>query len=107
MAFEFIGFTHSTFAFQQEAAIHKSEIKGAWVKPGTLIAFLQKGLQYTEVEAHINEVGLNNHRMNLIIRILTPSLLFICRMVAKRDVMPHSLSSRHISVLHYQMSLMI
>ncbi|TPX35648.1 hypothetical protein SmJEL517_g01965 [Synchytrium microbalum] len=51
------GFTHSTFSFQQEAAIQKSEIKGALVRPGTLIAFLQKGLQYTEVETHINEDG--------------------------------------------------
>ncbi|TPX52511.1 hypothetical protein SeMB42_g01369 [Synchytrium endobioticum] len=51
------GFVHSTFTFYQEAAIPKLEIKGALVKPGTLIAFLQKGLQYTEVETHINEDG--------------------------------------------------
>ncbi|KAI8847700.1 WD40-repeat-containing domain protein [Chytridium lagenaria] len=73
------GFTHSTFAFQQEAAIHtreyhnhyagnhsahavpnhhrQDEIRGSRVPPGALIAFLQKGLQYLEVELHANEDG--------------------------------------------------
>ncbi|KAJ3085296.1 hypothetical protein HK102_000131 [Quaeritorhiza haematococci] len=51
------GFTHSTFAFQQECAIHNFNIKGSTVKPGALINLIQKGLQYLEVETHVNEDG--------------------------------------------------
>ncbi|KAJ3297569.1 hypothetical protein HK104_000367 [Borealophlyctis nickersoniae] len=51
------GFTHSSFAFQAESAIHKTEIKGANVRPGAMISLLQKGLQYIEVETHTNEDG--------------------------------------------------
>lgn len=50
------GFSHSTFAFQHETAIHRAEVKGSHVKPGALITLLQKGLQYMEVETHIKEV---------------------------------------------------
>ncbi|KAH6599203.1 hypothetical protein BASA50_003231 [Batrachochytrium salamandrivorans] len=51
------GFSHSTFSFQHETAIHRAEIKGSSVRPGALISLLQKGLQYLEVETHIQENG--------------------------------------------------
>ncbi|KAJ3026959.1 UNVERIFIED_CONTAM: hypothetical protein HDU68_004747 [Siphonaria sp. JEL0065] len=71
------GFTHASFAFAQEAAVHTrdylhhhlalpsaypslrrpDDIRGARVPPGQLVAFLQKGLLYTEVEAHTREDG--------------------------------------------------
>ncbi|EGF81033.1 hypothetical protein BATDEDRAFT_35019 [Batrachochytrium dendrobatidis JAM81] len=51
------GFTHSTFSFQHETAIHRAEVKGSSVRPGALISLLQKGLQYLEVETHIQENG--------------------------------------------------
>jgi transducin (beta)-like 1 len=50
------GFTHSTFAFQYETAIHRSELKVNNVRPGALISLLQKGLLYSEVETHLNTV---------------------------------------------------
>lgn len=50
------GFSHSTFAFQYETAIHRADIKGAGVKPGALIRLLQKGLQFVEVETHLKQV---------------------------------------------------
>ncbi|KAI9366787.1 WD40-repeat-containing domain protein [Zopfochytrium polystomum] len=63
------GFTHTTFAFQQESGIyprslhpHNSQTIGHdsrryKVPPGALINFLQKGLHYIEVETHTNEDG--------------------------------------------------
>ncbi|KAJ3124293.1 hypothetical protein HK100_011293 [Physocladia obscura] len=75
------GFTHSSFAFANEAAVHTRDylrhhhaagqppaqllpsmlapdaVKSARVQPGALIAFLQKGLLYQEVETHTLEDG--------------------------------------------------
>jgi len=44
--------------FQHETHIlQNSNIKTENVKPGALIHYLQKGLLYTEVEYHANEVN--------------------------------------------------
>ncbi|KAL2926740.1 WD40 repeat-containing protein HOS15, partial [Bienertia sinuspersici] len=48
------GFTHSAFALGYEAAINKCPIDGNLVPPGALITFVQKGLQYLEMEANLN-----------------------------------------------------
>ncbi|KAL5556861.1 hypothetical protein UlMin_039097 [Ulmus minor] len=48
------GFTHSAFALGYEAGINKSPIDGNMVPPGTLITFVQKGLQYLEMEANLS-----------------------------------------------------
>ena len=50
------GFSHSAFAFGTESSVSRSGISGADVPPGALITFLQKGLQYLELEANLNEV---------------------------------------------------
>ncbi|KAF9326397.1 hypothetical protein BG006_010163 [Podila minutissima] len=51
------GFVHTGFAFQNETHIHKSELKNANVQQGALVNILQKGLQYTDLELHVNEDG--------------------------------------------------
>ncbi|KAI8819605.1 WD40-repeat-containing domain protein [Fimicolochytrium jonesii] len=51
------GFTHSTFAFQQESSLYRRNIRGSHIRPGALINLLQKGLQYAEIELHVNEDG--------------------------------------------------
>ncbi|KAJ3318382.1 hypothetical protein HDV06_000511 [Boothiomyces sp. JEL0866] len=51
------GFTHTSFAFQYETAIHMAEIKQGSVSPGALITLLQKGLLFSQVETHLNEDG--------------------------------------------------
>ncbi|KAK4260129.1 hypothetical protein QN277_003286 [Acacia crassicarpa] len=48
------GFTHSAFAFGYEAGINKCPIDGNLVPPGALITFVQKGLQYLEMEANLS-----------------------------------------------------
>ena len=50
------GFTHSAFTFSYESFIHKSNINSNDVPPGALISFVQKGLQYLEMEANVSEV---------------------------------------------------
>lgn len=34
----------------------KANLNAADVPPGALVSFVQKGLQYAEIEAHVNEV---------------------------------------------------
>lgn len=48
---------HSAYAFGHESLVAKSNIDSKQVPPGALISFIQKGLQYVEMEAHINEDG--------------------------------------------------
>ncbi|KAG7993554.1 hypothetical protein I3843_01G009600 [Carya illinoinensis] len=48
------GFTHSAFALGYEASINKCPIDGNLVPPGALITFVQKGLQYLEMEANLS-----------------------------------------------------
>jgi len=51
------GFQHSAFTFGHESLVVNSNINGTEVPPGALISFLQKGLQYKEIEAHLGENG--------------------------------------------------
>ncbi|XP_010550346.1 PREDICTED: F-box-like/WD repeat-containing protein TBL1XR1 [Tarenaya hassleriana] len=48
------GFTHSAFALGYEAGINKCNIDGNMVPPGALIRFVQKGMQYLEMEANLS-----------------------------------------------------
>eukprot|EP01104_Vermistella_antarctica_P008141 TRINITY_DN2034_c0_g1_i1.p1 TRINITY_DN2034_c0_g1~~TRINITY_DN2034_c0_g1_i1.p1 ORF type:complete len:473 (+),score=103.54 TRINITY_DN2034_c0_g1_i1:283-1701(+) len=51
------GFTHTAFSFSSESQIHKSNINPNQVEPGALINYLQKGLQFKELEEHLNDNG--------------------------------------------------
>ncbi|GFP83924.1 F-box-like/WD repeat-containing protein tbl1xr1 [Phtheirospermum japonicum] len=48
------GFTHSAFSLAYEAGLNKSTIDGNLVPPGALVTFIQKGIQYSELEANLN-----------------------------------------------------
>ena len=53
------GFTHSAFAFGHESRVdggQKTTTAPGTIPPGALISFVQKGLQYCELEANLNEV---------------------------------------------------
>uniref|UniRef100_A0A803RCG4 LisH domain-containing protein n=1 Tax=Cannabis sativa TaxID=3483 RepID=A0A803RCG4_CANSA len=54
------GFTHSAFALGYEAGINKSPIDGNLVPPGALITFVQKGLQFLEMEANLSNVSMTS-----------------------------------------------
>lgn len=47
---------HAAFTFAHESLVAKSSVAQARVPPGALISFLQKGLQYVEIESHLHEV---------------------------------------------------
>ncbi|KAH9125469.1 hypothetical protein AeMF1_003922 [Aphanomyces euteiches] len=51
------GFSHSAFTFAYESQLAKSSVISAEVPPGALISFIQKGLLYVGIEAHVNEDG--------------------------------------------------
>ena len=51
---------HSAFTFAYESLISKSVVatqQGSDVPPGTLVAFLQKGLQLVEMEHRLDDNG--------------------------------------------------
>ncbi|PHT32464.1 hypothetical protein CQW23_28801 [Capsicum baccatum] len=49
------GFSHAAFAFGYEAAgVNKSTIDGNQVPPGALVKFVQKGIQYLELETDLS-----------------------------------------------------
>ncbi|KAK4390495.1 WD40 repeat-containing protein HOS15 [Sesamum angolense] len=52
-------FTHSAFALGYEAGINKSTIDGNLVPPGALVTFVQKGIQYLELEANLSNDDLD------------------------------------------------
>jgi len=51
------GFQHTAYTFGYESLIANSNINGSEVPPGALISYLQKGLQYKEIETHLGETG--------------------------------------------------
>lgn len=50
------GFSHSAFTFAHESLVARSVVADSEVPAGALVTFLQKGLQYVEVETHLQEV---------------------------------------------------
>uniref|UniRef100_A0A7N2KRQ7 Uncharacterized protein n=1 Tax=Quercus lobata TaxID=97700 RepID=A0A7N2KRQ7_QUELO len=53
------GFTHSAFAFGYEAGINKSTFDGNLVPPGALVTFVQKGIQYLELDANLSSTDVD------------------------------------------------
>ncbi|KAJ1983448.1 hypothetical protein H4R34_001282 [Dimargaris verticillata] len=51
------GFKHASFAFQFETQLDLSEFDHAHVLPGALLNVLQKGIQYMDLETHVNDDG--------------------------------------------------
>ena len=49
------GFTHAAFVFGCESHVSKVHFKGKDVPVGALVTFIQKGFQYMEIEANLNE----------------------------------------------------
>ena len=51
------GFTHSAYVFGVESHISQTNINGTLVPPAALLNVIQKGLQFTEAEISIADVG--------------------------------------------------
>lgn len=50
------GFSHSAFTFAHESLVARTVVSDSDIPPGALLSFLQKGLQYVEIESHLQEV---------------------------------------------------
>lgn len=61
----YTGFRHASFTFGHESLVHKTNINGKEVPPGSLISFLQKGIQYMEVEAKLRNKVRRNDRYKI------------------------------------------
>lgn len=48
------GFQHTAFSFAHESNIHKTELDPNTVPPGALVTFVQRGMQYLEMEANLD-----------------------------------------------------
>jgi hypothetical protein len=48
------GFQHTAFSFAHESNVHKTDIDPNAVPPGALVTFIQRGMQYLEMEANID-----------------------------------------------------
>ncbi|KNC47599.1 uncharacterized protein AMSG_02624 [Thecamonas trahens ATCC 50062] len=51
------GFAHTAYTFGHESLVARSNLDGSAVPPGALVSYVQKGLQYLEVETHLREDG--------------------------------------------------
>ncbi len=51
------GFKHSSFTFSHEAQLSNTKIDHEDVPIGLLVKLIQKGLQYTEIEEHLEADG--------------------------------------------------
>ncbi|KAI8477394.1 MAG: WD40 repeat-like protein [Monoraphidium minutum] len=49
------GFHHASFTFAHESQVHRTSIDPNLVPAGALVAFIQKGMQYMEMEANIED----------------------------------------------------
>lgn len=50
------GFSHTAFVFGHESTVSKSPVDPNNVPPGSLITFIQKGMQYLEMEANLQVI---------------------------------------------------
>ena len=72
------GFTHAAFVFGYESLVHRADEPGGddGVPPGALVSFVQKGLQYLELEANVGEVRGGRKRRGGCGRFLSPCFCF-------------------------------
>ena len=52
-----LGFEHTAFAFAYESNVADTKVFDEYLPPGSLITYLQKALQFVELETHIRDVG--------------------------------------------------
>ena len=56
------GFQHSSFTFAQESGITKCSVASTKIPPGSLIAHLQRALNYVQAEVNLTEVKLMRNK---------------------------------------------
>lgn len=66
------GFSHAAFTFGAESLVHRSGINPLDVPPGALISFIQKGIQYLEIEANLADEEGNDVVYKSPLELLTP-----------------------------------
>uniref|UniRef100_A0A7S2WJ69 Uncharacterized protein n=1 Tax=Mucochytrium quahogii TaxID=96639 RepID=A0A7S2WJ69_9STRA len=58
------GFAHSAFVFAYESLVGRANLATADIPPGALISFMQKGLQYVEIERELELGGRSSDLAN-------------------------------------------
>jgi len=52
------GFAHAAFSLAHESHVHNANIDPSQVPSGALVTFIQKGMQYMELEANVEVQGI-------------------------------------------------
>ncbi|ETV76106.1 hypothetical protein, variant 1 [Aphanomyces astaci] len=76
------GFSHAAFTFAYESQLAKSSVISTEVPPGALISFIQKGLLYVGIEAHVNEDG-TERECEADITLLNPHICRVAQSVSR------------------------
>ncbi|KAL9648122.1 hypothetical protein ABK040_007487 [Willaertia magna] len=87
------GFKHSAFTFGSECNIQNCPINGSEVPPGALISFLQKGIQFLEVETRLKSKinTSDNIKYDSVFELLLPEIpkekLFVRNIPKQNDLL--------------------
>ncbi|EQC39004.1 hypothetical protein SDRG_03957 [Saprolegnia diclina VS20] len=76
------GFVHAAFTFAYESQLARSSVVSTEIPPGALISFLQKGLLYVGIEAHVNEDG-TERECDAELSLLNPHICRIAQSVSR------------------------
>ncbi|OQS01486.1 WD domain-containing protein [Achlya hypogyna] len=76
------GFVHAAFTFAYESQLARSSVVSTEIPPGALISFLQKGLLYVGIEAHVNEDG-TERECDAELSLLNPHICRVAQSVSR------------------------
>ncbi|KAL7693902.1 putative coatomer alpha subunit, anaphase-promoting complex subunit 4, WD40 [Plasmopara halstedii] len=87
------GFLHSAFTFAYESQLAKSSVINTELPPGALVSFMQKGLQYVGIEAHINEDG-TERECDGEFSLLSPHICRVAQSTSSSSARTHKASNK-------------
>lgn len=91
------GYVHSAFTFGYESHVSKSRVDGSQIPPGALLSFVQRGVNFVEIEESISNSGENGLSSSPALDGVT-SLLDVHRYLSSENVKkgrPDRLASLH------------
>lgn len=83
----FSGYIHSAFTFGYESQVVKSKIDGSQIPPGALLSFVQRGVNFIEIEESLGEDGKDGMQATSAMDGIT-SLLDVHRCLCNQDFKP-------------------
>lgn len=82
-----LGYVHAAFTFGYESQVVKSRIDGSQIPPGALLSFVQRGVNFVEIEETLGEEGKDGMQATSAMDGVT-SLLDVHRCLCNHDFKP-------------------